>query len=289
MGIGIVVAHTAEFIGIGGAGVLSIEDDGLIADEAGRLVDGSRIEPAEAGVGAAADDKEGAREVEAAEATEVDIAAVHDVEGARFRNQDIEHLIIGAFAVGDVDEAGNGAAQVEQRVQLDGALGLLKVRPGKDREAEVDGRGIESIDGLLERDAEVIASIQTPRDGDESLGEVGMDAPIAPLIGISERAARNRGTDAHMVELAPLRSQASLDVAQALAVGELGEGHAEILVEAGEARGLVITAIARHAATESMAGQMIHDLRKDEFADVHASLPNLRAGSTLRRIRCLNR
>lgn len=78
-----------------------------------------------------------------------------------------------------------------------------------------------------------------------------------------------------MVELVLLRAQAGLDVAQALAVSELREGHAQILVHAREGLDLVIAVIARNAPAKSMPGQMIHKLCEDEFAGVHASLPNL--------------
>jgi len=54
-----------------------------------------------------------------------------------------------------------------------------------------------------------------------------------------------------VVELVVLRTQTGLDVAQALAVGELGKSH----------------------APEGMLGKMIQHLGEDEFACIHAPLP----------------
>ena len=55
--------------------------------------------------------KNAAGKIEGEEPGKVDITAIHDVEGAGFGDQEIEDMDIGAFAVGDVDEAGNGAAR----------------------------------------------------------------------------------------------------------------------------------------------------------------------------------
>ena len=53
---------------------------------------------------------------------EVDIAAVHDVEGAGLGYQQVEHIDVVQFAVADVQERGTVAAQVQKRMQLDGSL-----------------------------------------------------------------------------------------------------------------------------------------------------------------------
>src|SRR3546814_6122481 len=53
------------------------------------------------------------------QAFEVQIAAVHDVDGTSFRQQQVEDTDIALFAVADVDKGRDGATQVEQRVQLE--------------------------------------------------------------------------------------------------------------------------------------------------------------------------
>jgi hypothetical protein len=49
---------------------------------------------------------------------------------------------------------------VEERVQLDGTLAATESRPREERQAEVDGGGIERVGGLLELSTEAIGVVQ---------------------------------------------------------------------------------------------------------------------------------
>ena len=49
--------------------------------------------------------------------------------------QNVVHL-----AFGDVNEGGDRAMQIEQRVHLDSGLMLAESGPGKERQTEIDGR-----------------------------------------------------------------------------------------------------------------------------------------------------
>src|SRR5208283_2220328 len=103
-----------------------------------------------------ADDKEAAGLIESVEASEVQIPAVHHVEGTGFRQQQIEHVDIVHFAVGDVNKAGNCTAQVEQRMQLHRRFGGAKRGPRKHRQAQIDGRGIERVNRVVEFHTETV-------------------------------------------------------------------------------------------------------------------------------------
>ena len=72
-----------------------------------------RIKSAIERVGTGADDEEGTCQIEAIEAGEVDVAAIHDVETADLQHENIMCLIIRAFAIGDVNQTGNIATQIE--------------------------------------------------------------------------------------------------------------------------------------------------------------------------------
>ena len=52
-----------------------------------------------------------------------------------------------------------------------------------------------------------------------------------------------------------LGAKARLDVAQALAIGELGEGRAEVLLEAGKTLDLVLSAITRDATPKTLSAE----------------------------------
>jgi hypothetical protein len=81
---------------------------------------------------------------------EVEIAAIHDIEGAGFGKELIQNIDVVHLAVTDENERGNIAAQIKQRMELHGGLGGSKRRPREHREAEIDGGGIQRIDGLVE-------------------------------------------------------------------------------------------------------------------------------------------
>jgi hypothetical protein len=130
-------------------------------------------------------------------------------------------------------------------------------------------RGVERVDGIGEFEAERIAGVERPRDGDERLGEVGVHTPVAALIGVGQsRPGDGAGTDAEVGQTwrGP---QAGLDVAQALAIGELRKSQAEKLIPAGETPQPVAGPEARHRAPELVLRHEIHQLRKHRAAFVH--------------------
>ena len=108
---------------------------------------------------------------------------------------------------------------------------------------------------------------------DQRLREVRINAPISDLVGIGQRVARDATANAHVVELALLGPKTHLDIAQALPVGQLGEGHTEKLIKAGERLDLVVAIVAPDTPTESVHRQMVHYLRENEFACVHIPEP----------------
>ena len=107
--------------------------------------------------------------------------------------------------------------------------------PGEQREAQVDGGRVQSVEGLIEIHADRMAGVQGPRDANQDLGEISINLPVARLVGVGQCRACDLAAESHVVELGAERTQAGFDVAQAFAVGQLGERHAEELIPAGEA------------------------------------------------------
>ena len=60
-----------------------------------------------------AGDKEGARPMQCVQPPKIDVAAIHDIDGPNLRHDQIQRQRIAHFAVGNMDEAGNGAAQIK--------------------------------------------------------------------------------------------------------------------------------------------------------------------------------
>ena len=105
--------------------------------------------------------------------------------------------------------------------------------------------------------------------------DVGVNAPISLFVGIGNGRTRYPAADAHVIQLLLLGTEARFDVSQTFPVGELRECHAEILIEAGEALYLEVAVIPCHALPKGPDRHEVHDLRKNELADMHGFFPPL--------------
>ena len=256
------------------------EDDGLIADQPRGTVDGMRVPSLRVEIRFAAGDKEAAGLVKAVQALEVEEPPIHHVERARLGHQLIEDVDLVHLAVADVDEGRDVAAQIEQGVQLDRRFGRTEWCPRKHRQAQIDRRRIQRVDRLLQIDTKGFVDIEWPRDADEALREIGVDAPVAHHI--RERIACDRRANPEVVQLRALGAQTRLDVAQALPKGQLRERHAQKLIQTGERLNLAFPAIPRHTSTKRRQRKVLHQLRKNQFAVVHQSPLQSRASQGYR-------
>ena len=91
-------------------------------------------------------------------------------------------------------------------------------------------------------------------DTDEGIGEVGIQAPVALLVGVGKGVAGDAAAQAQVVEFVPVCAQGDFDIAQALAVGELGEGQAQELVEAGKGFDVAVAVVVLDAVAECFHG-----------------------------------
>lgn len=175
--------------------------------------------------------------------------------------------------VRDVDEARDIAAKIEERMELDGGLGLAKPRPGKHRQAQVDGARVECVDGIVQFHRKAVLRIERSRGVDQAQREVLVDAPIALLVGIGQGAARNATTNAQVIELGRVGAQAGFDIAQALAERQLRERHAQELIEVREAEGWIPAGVPGHTAPERVQWQVIHQLGEHQHSRMHRCAP----------------
>jgi hypothetical protein len=200
------------------------------------------------------------------QATEIDVAFVHHVEGARLDRQMVEDRHIVRFPVSYADKTGDVAPQVDERMELDGSLAATESRPGKQRQAQVDRCGVQRIGRVLQRHGEAVLGVQRPGTTDEHLGEVGPDAPVAVLVGVGQSASRYLATKASVIELGPESPQASLDVPQALAIRQLREGHRKELIATRELAHASIAAVSPHARVEFVPWEEFHHLSEHHLS-----------------------
>jgi hypothetical protein len=74
-----------------------------------------------------------------------------------------------------------------------------------------------------------------------------------------------------MIELLALSSKANLGLSEALSIGQLSKGHAEVLIQTTERFDLVIPVVGSHATAENLHGDMLYYLSEDKLADMHDS------------------
>ncbi len=104
---------------------------------------------------------------------------------------------------------------------------------------------------------------------DQSLGEVRIDSPVASFVGIRQGVSGHTVLDAHVSELGGLRPQTGFDVAQTLAVGQLCECHATVLLGTAKRFDRMVTAVALDTAPHRMPWYEIHQLGEHEVAKIH--------------------
>lgn len=153
------------------------------------LLNSKRVELAELHALLGADDKEGSRLIESVESFEIKVAAIHNIERARLEDQIVEPVDFVAFSLGNRDKAGDRAAQIQKGIDLDGRLGGAKPRPWKQTQAQVDGGGIQSVSGGVEFHGKTVLGVELSRSSNQHGGDVGVDAPVASLVGIGQSAA----------------------------------------------------------------------------------------------------
>jgi hypothetical protein len=182
----------------------------------------------------------------------------------------VQGVSLVGLAVADVNECGDGAAQVQQGVHFDSRLVRAKRCPRINRQAQVYLRGIEGVNGCIQVDRHRLLGVRRARHGDQVLRKVGVDLPRPGCIGFGQSVARNGlAAQTHVIQPLGLSTQIDLDIAQRLAVGQLRKGHGQELVHAGEILNLVIGAVNGHASTESAQGQKRYELRENKLVLVH--------------------
>ena len=74
-------------------------------------------------------------------------------------------------------------------MQLDGPFVSTEVGPRKQLQTKIDSGGVERVNGVFQFQPQIVVAIEPLRLGDQAVGEVGKDAPVAGVVGISQGAA----------------------------------------------------------------------------------------------------
>ena len=125
------VTYSAKTLGIATLGDRVVEDNDLIALQAGLFVDPLGIQAPTVESFFGSSHKEGSRLVHAVESSKIDIGAVHQVNGSSFPDQLFENIDLVDLTTGDDDYGRNTAAKIEQGVKFDGRFVSAELSPGK--------------------------------------------------------------------------------------------------------------------------------------------------------------
>src|SRR5207253_1387449 len=98
-----------------------------------------------------------------------------------------------------------------------------------------EGRAEREDVKALEIQVAAVDDVQRPGDGDQGLCKIREDPPIAQLVGVRQSRACDLTPKSHVVQLAPDRGQARLNIAQTFAISKLSEAHRQKLVPTGKA------------------------------------------------------
>src|SRR3974390_2803303 len=98
-GFGIAEAYPAQMLWIALGGVMTAECDGLIADDAGCAVNWGRVDAVGIHIRFGARDEERAGQMHTVKPAEIDVAAIHDIDGASLGEQQIECVDVVELAV----------------------------------------------------------------------------------------------------------------------------------------------------------------------------------------------
>jgi hypothetical protein len=88
------------------------------------------------------------------------------------------------LAVADMNKGGDIAAQIEERMHLDGRLGFAKLRPREYAQAQVDSGRIECINCLIQCHSKAVVDVEFASRLDQTYGEVCVYSAIAGFVGI---------------------------------------------------------------------------------------------------------
>ena len=140
--LGIFEANASQVHRIVLLAVESGQHNSVVADNAFSPIARCGVDATKVGVRFGTCDKERASLMEDKEAFEIQIAAIHNVNGRGFGNQQIERVDIVQFPVGNVDKTWNIASHIQQRMHLDRRFGAAKRCPRKQRKTKVYRRRV---------------------------------------------------------------------------------------------------------------------------------------------------
>jgi hypothetical protein len=112
-------------------------------------------------------------------------------------------------------------------------------------------------------------AVEVAGDANQLLGKVGVNPPVASLVGVGEGGAGNSASEAHVIKFGLLGTQTGFDVAETGAIGELSESQTEELIPAREIFDVPIALLPIDAELKLVGRDELHDLSENRLTCVH--------------------
>ena len=75
-------------------------------------------------------------------------------------------------------------SQVQQGMKFDRAFRLPKASPWKQRQTQIDRRGVQRLDGFIQLYPKPVVLVKLPRGMDKNLCKIRIDSPVAAFVGV---------------------------------------------------------------------------------------------------------
>lgn len=245
----------------------------MIAAQAGKPVHRLRVMPRELEIGFCASDKESSGLGNQCQTREVHVASIHEVKSSSFEKEAVEPSHVVLSRSGDVDAGRNRATQVDLGVHLDSCFRLPEVRPRKQGKRQVDCRGIQRVNRIVQIDTEIFFGIKGLGFADQTLCEILPNPPVPVFVGFGQRRFGNRFAKAKVIECLGTSVETGSDVAQTISRSHLSEDHADELLSALEMTDTLLRSISGNESGKRLAIDEFDYLREDVATGVHRSKP----------------
>jgi len=272
--LGVFESNSPQVLWVIVRGIKPVEQYRLIANDACRSVDSSRVNASSVHVGLGSCHKETARTVHLVKSLEIQIAAVHYVKGPSLDWHEVEHVDLVQLSVADVHKRWYSAAQVQKRVQFYGTFGFAKRRPFEQAQTQVDRGGVQRVNRVLQvQTNQVGIAVKFARSTNQQGCNVAPNAPVARLVRIGQSRSMNAVTKPHCIKFARVGAQRRFDIAKTFAPRQLGKCHHSKLFRATHFSNAGVAVVSIDDATKTGPWHEFHDLRKERFADMHDLSP----------------
>ena len=242
----------------------------MIAAQAGEPVHRHRVMPGKLEVALCACHKEGSCIGYQNKPREVHVSAIHQIEGSGFEEKTVESAHVVLPRPGNVDACRNRPTQVDLGVDFDARLGLPKVGPWEQSQRQVDSRGIQGADRIVQIQTEVLSGIQRPRFAHQTLGEILPDAPVSALVGVGESRFGNWFAETKMIKCFGPSVEAGRNIAQPVPGGHLSENHTGELLPKSKMTDSECGLVTLYYAVERLTMNEVENLRENKAAGVHS-------------------